>query len=126
MNKSAFQAVGVPAPAGAYSHAVQAGGLVFTAGLGPQDPETGLIPDGVGEQTKQVMRNLQAVLKTAGLSFDDVVKATAHLQDLDRDFADFDAAYRTFLTPPYPVRTTVGSTLAGILVEIDMVAVVKS
>lgn len=123
MSKSSFQAAGVPEPAGAYSHAVRAGGLVFTAGLGPQDPVTGAIPDGVAEQTRQVMRNLRAVLESAGLTLDDVVKTTVHLQHLDRDFAEFDAAYRDCLTPPYPVRTTVGSTLAGILVEIDMVAV---
>jgi 2-iminobutanoate/2-iminopropanoate deaminase len=52
------------------------------------------------------------------------VKVTVHLADLHRDFKEFDAAYSEFLSPPFPVRTTVGSTLANILVEIDVVAVV--
>jgi enamine deaminase RidA (YjgF/YER057c/UK114 family) len=47
---------------------------------------------------------------------------TSHLADLDRDFAAYDAAYQEFFTDPRPVRTTVGSTLNGILVEIDVVA----
>lgn len=114
-----------PAPAGAYSQAVSAGPLVFTAGAGPHDPQSGSpVGSTIGEQTAQTMRNLGAVLSAAGLSFADVVKATVHLADLHRDFAEYDAAYRVFLTEPYPARTTVGSTLApGMLVEIDVVAV---
>lgn len=53
----------------------------------------------------------------------DVVKATVHLQHLDRDFAAYNEVYANRFQPPYPVRTTVGSTLAGILVEVDVVAV---
>ncbi|GAB3263950.1 RidA family protein [Arthrobacter pigmenti] len=112
-----------PTPAGAYSQGVAANGFLFTAGFGPQDPETGTVVEGgAKEQTEQVMRNIQAVLSTQSLSFEDVVKVTVHLQHPQRDFADFNAAYGSFLTQPYPVRTTVGSTLAGILVEIDVVA----
>jgi reactive intermediate/imine deaminase len=111
-----------PVPAGPYSHATWAGGLLFTAGFGPQDPATGAVPAGVGEQTRQVLRNVGAVLKAAGLDYDDVLKTTVHLQDLGRDFAEFNQAYSEFFQAPYPVRTTVGSTLSGILVEIDVVA----
>ena len=57
-----------------------------------------------------------------GLTLDHVVKVTIHLADLDRDFAAYDAAYRAFFADPKPARRTVGSTLAGILVEIDVVA----
>lgn len=53
------------------------------------------------------------------------MKTTVHLADLDGDFAEFNEAYAEFFTAPYPVRTTVGSTLAGILVEIDVVAQVR-
>ncbi|TDC97624.1 Rid family hydrolase [Actinomadura sp. 7K507] len=113
-----------PSPAGGYSQGIVAGGMVYTAGLGPQDPATGKIQgDTVEEQTAQVLRNLQAVLAEAGAGFEDVVKVTVHLERLDRDFKGFDTAYRSMMPEPRPVRTTVGSTLAGILVEIDVVAV---
>lgn len=71
-------------------------------------------------QTRRVLQSLHALLEDNGLSFNDVLKVTVHLQDLDRDFAGFDAVYREFFSPPYPVRTTVGSRLANILVEIDL------
>lgn len=112
-----------PAPAGSYSQGLVANGFLFTAGQGPMDPATGQMAEGdVGPQTRQVMRNLEAILKVHGLSFANVVKVTSHLQNLGDDFAEYDAAYREFLVEPFPVRTTVGSTLANILVEIDVVA----
>jgi reactive intermediate/imine deaminase len=101
-----------------------AGGFLFTAGFGPQDPATGKVVGGTIEaQTEQVMRNVAAALAARDLDFSHVVKATVHLQDLHRDFAGFNATYEKFLSAPYPVRTTVGSALANILVEIDVVAV---
>ncbi len=116
-----------PKPAGAYSQGIAAGGFFFTAGQGPADPATGrTVEGGVREQTAQVMRNLEAILSEQGLGFEHVVKVTAHLADLHRDFADYNEVYRTFLSEPYPVRTTVGSTLADILVEIDVVAAFPS
>jgi 2-iminobutanoate/2-iminopropanoate deaminase len=112
-----------PAPGGAYSQAIVAGGFLYTAGLGPHDPDTGqLAGDAIESQTTQVMRNLAAVLAARNLDFSHVIKATVHLQDLHRDFAGFNSAYEKFVIAPYPVRTTVGSVLAGILVEIDVVA----
>ncbi|MGW5042944.1 RidA family protein [Streptomyces parvulus] len=121
--KRAVRTTGAPRPAGAYSQGVVAGGLLFTAGFGPQDPATGVVPEGVGPQTAQVLRNVRAVLAEEGLTPRDVVKVTAHLQHLKRDFAAYDAAYREFFDEPCPVRTTVGSDLMDILVEIDVVAV---
>lgn len=114
-----------PSPAGAYSQGIVANGFLYTAGLGPIDPETGkIVGETVGEQTEHVMRGLQAILAERGLTFADVVKSTVHLSTLD-DFAEFNRAYESFLTPPYPVRTTVGSTLMNILVEIDVVAALR-
>ena len=121
--KQAVRTNGAPRPAGAYSQGVAAAGLLFTAGFGPQDPVTGEVAATVEEQTAQVLRNVRAVLAARGLSMADVVKVTAHLQHLRRDFAAYDAVYRGFFTEPYPVRTTVGSDLMDILVEIDVVAV---
>lgn len=120
--KKAVHTDKAPQPAGAYSQAIEANGFLYTAGFGPQDPAAGgAIADTVAEQTRQVLRNIQAVLAERGLTLDHCVKTTVHLADL-ADFAEFNAAYREFFTEPYPVRTTVGSQLAGILVEIDVVA----
>ncbi|MFJ4918410.1 RidA family protein [Streptomyces sp. NPDC088725] len=124
MSKRAVHTDSAPRPAGAYSQGVVAGGFLYTAGFGPQDPETGKVPEGAAAQTAQVLRNISAVLAARGLTLDDVVKATVHLADLHRDFEAFNAAYREFFTDPCPVRTTVGSELMNILVEIDVVAVV--
>jgi len=124
MPKTAVTLSNAPKPAGPYSHGVVANGFLYTAGFGPQDPATGeVVAGGVAEQTRQVLRNIGAVLAEYGLTFDDVVKVTAHLEDL-ADFAEYNVAYAEFFSEPYPVRTTVGSRLADILVEIDVVAAV--
>lgn len=126
MSLHAIRTDSAPAPAGPYSQSISANGFVFTAGFGPQDPATGAVPDGIEAQTAQLIRNLSAVLETQGTSLDRVVKATVHLQHLDRDFAAFNTVYREHFSEPFPVRTTVGSTLAGILVEIDVVALAEA
>jgi reactive intermediate/imine deaminase len=103
---------------------MRVGNLVYTSGFGAHDPHTGeVVGSDVAAQTEQTLRNVDAALRAAGSSLAAAVKMTVHLADLG-DFAAFDAAYRSAMTEPYPVRTTVGSTLAGILVEIDAVAVV--
>ncbi|MFE9243146.1 RidA family protein [Nocardiopsis sp. NPDC006938] len=122
MSKKAVQTDNAPVPAGAYSQGVVAGGFLYTAGFGPQDPATGRVAPTVGEQTKQVLANVAAVLAEHGLTLDDVVKSTVHLENLKADFPEFNAVYEEHFTAPYPVRTTVGSDLADILVEIDVVA----
>ncbi|WP_067973667.1 RidA family protein [Nocardiopsis trehalosi] len=114
-----------PRPAGAYSQGVVANGFLYTAGFGPQDPATGEVAPTVGEQTAQVLSNVAAVLAQHGLTLDDVVKTTVHLQHLKRDFAEYDAVYAERFSAPYPVRTTVGSDLMDILVEIDVVAALR-
>ena len=111
----------LPPPSGAYSHVAAVGDLLFTAGVGPADRD-GAVPDGIADQARAALTNLEAVLHAAASSFDDVLKVTVHLADLDRDFAEFDRVYRSMLQAPYPVRTTVGSALGGILIEVDVVA----
>lgn len=118
-----------PQPGGAYSQAAAAGGFVWTYGAGPIDPATGDIVGGadVGLQTRQVLRNISAILAAAGATLDDVVKVTTHLANVDRDIAAYDAVHGEYFQEPRPVRTSVGSTLPGgssrgILVEIDVVA----
>ena len=112
-----------PPPGGPYSQAMAAAGLVFTAGQGPADPVTSAIPDGIEAQTEAVIRNIAKILEASGCGLADVVKTTVHLADL-RDFGRFNAVYARHFPEPRPVRTTVGSQLLGILVEIDVIAVV--
>ncbi|WP_116950391.1 Rid family hydrolase [Jiangella endophytica] len=113
-----------PAPGGSYSQAIGTDTLVWTAGIGPHDPVTGeIVGADVAEQTEQVLRNLAAVLAAAGSGLADVMKTTTHLAHLERDFHAYDAVYKRAFSAPFPARTTVGSQLFGILVEIDVVAV---
>lgn len=111
-----------PAPAGPYSQAIAAGQLVFVSGQRPVDPVTGGLAVGVEAQSEQVLKNVAAILEAAGSSMGDVVKVTAHLADLG-DFAIFNNVYTRYFSPPFPARTTVGSQLRGILVEVDVIAV---
>ena len=123
MNRRALTNPGLPNPAGAYSHVYRVGDTAFTAGFGPQDADTGEIPEGIEAQTRACLKNVSKALEQVGLALADTVKATVHLADIHRDFAAFNRVYETFLSPPYPVRTTVGSDLPGILVEIDVIAI---
>lgn len=102
-----------------------ANGFVFTAGFGPHDPVTNELPEGIEAQTRGALANVAATLAEVGLDLSDVVKATVHLAEPDRDFDGFNATYAEVVPVPYPVRTTVGSILKGILVEIDVVAAVR-
>lgn len=113
----------LPRPAGPYNHVMEANGVVWTAGLGPQDPESGEVPHGIVAQTEKVIDNVETALGLVGLGLGDVVKATVHLAEIEHDFPDYNRIYERRFPTPYPVRTTVGSALLGILVEIDVVAV---
>jgi len=113
----------LPAPGGPYSHVAVAGPLVWTAGMGPFDPRTGEVPDGIEAQTELTLDNLGRALGAVGLGLSDVVKVTAHLQHLHEHFAAFNKVYARRFGTSRPVRTTVGSNLLNILVEIDVVAV---
>jgi 2-iminobutanoate/2-iminopropanoate deaminase len=113
----------LPAPGGPYSHVARAGNTVWTAGFGPFDPATGDVPDGIQAQTELTIDNIERALQAAGLGLGDVVKVTAHLQHLHEHFAPFNDVYGRRFSGTRPVRTTVGSDLLNILVEIDVVAV---
>jgi 2-iminobutanoate/2-iminopropanoate deaminase len=110
-----------PPPAGIYSQGIAVGPLVFVAGQGPVNPVTSRSEAGLEAQTHQAIRNLRSILEAAGCTLDDVVKVTAHLANVE-DFAVFNDVYREYFRDPFPVRTTVGSTLIDGLVEIDAIA----
>lgn len=116
----------LPKPAGPYSHVARAGGIVWTAGFGPFVPDTGEAPEAIDAQTEATIDNVERALKAVGLGLGDVVKVTAHLQHLHEHFAPFNEIYAQRFTGTRPVRTTVGSDLLNILVEIDVVAIADS
>lgn len=96
-----------PQAIGPYAQAIDFGPMVICSGQTPIDPATGQLIDGdIGAQTRQVFRNLSAVLKAAGLGLEDVVKTTVFLKDMD-DFAAMNAAYADCFGGHTPARTTV-------------------
>jgi 2-iminobutanoate/2-iminopropanoate deaminase len=113
---------GAAKPAGQYAHAVIANGFVFISGQGPADPATNAVPDGFAAQVRQTIRNVQTILQGAGAGLKDVVKINAYLSDVTR-FREYNEIYKEFFAEDPPARTTVGSQLVGIQVEIDCVAV---
>lgn len=113
---------GAPNPGGPYSPAIVVGDMVFIAGQRPVSAATGRIPATFEEQATLVLENMVRVLGAAGSGPELVAKVSVHLADLG-NFDEFNRIYVRFFGPPFPARTTVGSTLRGIQVEIDCIAV---
>jgi 2-iminobutanoate/2-iminopropanoate deaminase len=116
-----------PAAIGPYSQATIAGGFLFTAGQIPLDPVSMEIVEGdIEPQTRQVLKNLAAVLAHAGLDWTDVVKTTVFLQDM-ADFPRFNELYAAALGSARPARSTVqvAALPRGVSVEVELVAKVK-
>ena len=116
-----------PAAIGPYSQGIVANGLLFTAGQIALDPATGqLVAGDVTAQTERVLKNLEAVLASAGATWKDVVKTTVYLQNMS-DFPAVNEVYGKMLGEARPARSTV--QVAGLprnaAVEIDAVVVVK-
>ena len=112
-----------PKAVGPYSQAVSTGNLLFTAGQVALDPATGkLVEGGIKEQTRQVMKNLGAVLAEARTDFSKVVKTTVFLQDI-KNFAYFNQVYGEYFPSEPPARSTfqVGALPLGAMVEIEMI-----
>lgn len=122
--KKIIKTANAPEAIGSYSQAVVAGDFVFTAGQIAISPETNkLINGNVAEQTKQVLDNLEAVIKTSGTKLSSVVKTTVYLIKPD-DFAPMNEVYATYFSNEPPARVTVfvSSLPKGALVEIDATA----
>lgn len=124
MSKQQITTKAGASPIGAYSQGLRAGDFIFVSGQGPLDPATGqIVGDTVEEQTARVLENIKAILEAGGATMADVVKVTAHLSDLAL-FERYNKVYSIYFPDPKPTRTTVGSQLLGILVEIDAIAYV--
>jgi 2-iminobutanoate/2-iminopropanoate deaminase len=123
-----IQTEGAPAPVGPYSQAIALGDLVFVSGQIPLDPATAaIVPGEIEDETRQVLRNLKAILEEAGSDLASVVKATVYLTDMSL-FPRVNAIYaEAFDADPAPARATVevSALPLGAHVEIDAVAFIR-
>jgi endoribonuclease L-PSP, putative len=112
-----------PKAVGPYSQAIEANGMLFISGQIPVDPATGKMPEGIEAQTEQVMRNIGAILKAAGLGYADVVKSTVLLKNI-ADFAAMNGIYAKYFTTECPARAAfeVGALPKGALIEVEVIA----
>lgn len=113
-----------PAAIGPYSQAIQLGNLLFCSGQIPLDPVTGqTITGSIADQTKQVIKNIEAVLAAADMNFDHIVKTTIFLTSMN-DFATVNEIYATCFKSAPPARSTVAVAALpkGVQVEIEVLA----
>lgn len=108
---------------GPYSQAIKAGGLLFTSGQIPYTKDGKLAGESIEEQTKQVLANLEAILDEAGLKFDDVVKTTIFLADIN-DFSKVNEIYGATFNAHKPARSCVEVSRLpkDVKIEIELIA----
>lgn len=114
-----------PAAIGPYSQAIKVNNMLYTSGQIPLDPVSQtLVGSDITEQTEQVMKNLCAVLNAAGTNFDNVIKTTCFLSNID-DFAAFNSVYGKYITSS-PARSCVAvkDLPKGALVEVEIIATI--
>lgn len=126
MPRTAGSTDDAPPPVGPFSQSVRVGAVVWASGQGGFDPETGdLVGDDVMSQTRQSLRNVEAVLRAAAATPDDVVRVGVYLATAD-DFAQMNAVYAAYwgdVAPPARTTVAVELPLPGMRVEIDAMAV---
>ena len=121
--KQVIATTAAPGAIGPYSQAIDTGTFVYASGQIPINPETGLIPEGIEEQTAQALKNVGAILAAAGLDYSNVVKTTVFLADMGH-FAAMNGVYASYFTAPYPARSAVAvrELPKGVLVEVEVIA----
>lgn len=125
MKREAVRTDTAPKAIGPYEQGIRVNGFVFTAGQIALDPSTGNLTEGdIAAQTRQVLENLKEVLKAAGSSLVQVVKATIYLKNM-ADFPVVNKVYAEYLGSSKPARSTVAvaELPKGALIEIDLVAI---
>ena len=108
-----------------YSQAIRANGAVFVSGQGPFDPATGdVVGETIEEQTRQCLRNVEAILKAAGSTMDDVVQATFILLD-ESDFAGMNEEWNRWfpMNPPARQGARLPISPKGMRISIAAIAV---
>ena len=123
MPNKIIQSKNAPAAIGPYSQAIMAGNLLYTSGQLGLDPDTGDLASGIEEQTKQSLKNVQAILEEAGLQKTDVIKTVVFLKNMS-DFAVVNGIYAEFFGDHKPARSCVevAQLPKGGLIEIEVVA----
>ncbi|RFZ83181.1 RidA family protein [Mucilaginibacter terrenus] len=122
--KTIINTQNAPAPIGPYSQAVAFNGLLYVSGQIPMDPATGeIINTGIIDEARQVMENLKGILTEAGAGFDDIIKTTIFLTDM-QTFTQVNEVYGSYFTENFPARETVqvSGLPKGVNVEISVVA----
>jgi 2-iminobutanoate/2-iminopropanoate deaminase len=125
MAKEIIYSANAPEPIGPYSQAVRVGNMLFISGqIAIQKPSGNLITDTIEAEATQVMKNIEEILKAAGMDFSHVVKSTIFLQDFD-DFAAINTIYGKYFTSNPPARETVEVSRLpkDVSVEISCIAV---
>ncbi|MBO9618881.1 MAG: RidA family protein [Niabella sp.] len=125
MEKRIIQTPNAPAPIGPYNQAVFAGDTLYISGQIAIDPASGELNNkSLEEETHQCMRNLKAILETAGLSFGNVIKSTIFITDMNQ-FGVINGVYGQYFTGDFPARETVqvAALPKFVNVEISMIAV---
>jgi len=115
-----------PAPIGPYSQAIEAGGFVFISGQIAIDPATGNFESGrtVGDETRQVMENLRAIIEASGCTMEQIVKCTIFLDDMKK-FADMNAVYGEYFKSAPPARETVAAAGLPRSAQVEISVVVR-
>lgn len=122
--KKAICSTKAPGAIGPYSQAIEAGGMIFVSGQLPIDAATGVMPEGVENQSRQSLENIKHILEEAGLTMADIVKTTVFLADMSL-FADMNKVYATYFQGACPARSAVAvkALPKDALVEIECIAV---
>lgn len=112
-----------PKAIGPYSQAIEANGFLFISGQIPVIPSTGTIPEGITEQTRQVMENIGGILKEAGYDYPNVIKCTCLLSDME-NFKAMNEVYGSYFPENPPARAAYGVVKLplGVLIEIECIA----
>ena len=124
MHKKVINSLKAPAPIGPYNQAIEISGFLFISGQIALDPESGnLLMDDIASETEQVMKNLQAILLEANLTFEHAVKTSIFLSDMAH-FSTVNTVYAKYFSANYPARETVqvAGLPRGVNVEISMIA----
>ena len=122
--KKVIETTNAPAPIGPYSQAILAGNTLFISGQIPYDEAMNYAGDDISDQAHQVMKNLQAVLEAAGMSFEHVAKTSIFLKSMD-DFNAVNTVYGSYIGEDAPARETVEVSRLpkDVKVEISMIAI---
>ena len=112
-----------PSAIGPYSQAVEINGMVYTSGVIPVNPETGIIPEGIEAQATQALTNLVNLIEASGAQVNQVIKTTVFIKNMD-DFGKINEIYAGFFKEPYPARSCVevARLPKDVLLEIEAIA----